>query len=119
MAETCNVCHERPARLRCIQCHKPVCDICAHKDANGAFCTRTCGARYAEFQRANRPVKPAGSPLLVKLVGLIVGLIALAVIVYLTGLHRMFLPKETADKIDKNVQQGVNAGKKAVDKATK
>ena len=52
MEAKCVVCHTRPAAFRCIQCHKPVCDECAFKDDNGAFCCRECAASYRAFKHA-------------------------------------------------------------------
>jgi len=52
MEAKCVVCHTRLAAFRCIQCHKPVCDECAFKDDNGAFCCRECAASYRSFKQA-------------------------------------------------------------------
>jgi len=81
MESICVVCHDRPAAFRCIQCHKPVCDDCAFKDDNGAFCSRECAANYRSFKRAQAASAPRrrGSLLKVLLVLLILAAIAAAV----------------------------------------
>jgi len=60
MESKCVVCHERPARHRCIQCHKPVCDECAFKTENGVFCGRECSGQYREFKKANVGSRKSG-----------------------------------------------------------
>ena len=52
MEQMCVVCHDNPSAFLCIQCHKPVCDDCAFKDENGAFCSRDCAANYRSFRQA-------------------------------------------------------------------
>jgi hypothetical protein len=52
MESKCVVCHDKAAKFRCIQCHKPVCDDCAFKTEHGVFCGRECNASYREFKQA-------------------------------------------------------------------
>ena len=81
MEHKCVVCHDNVATFRCVQCHKPVCDECAFKTENGAFCSRECAANYREFRRAEAKAPRARSGGLLKpLIGLIIiALIVLAI----------------------------------------
>lgn len=80
MERTCVVCHDRPAMFRCKQCHKPVCDDCAFKDENGAFCSRECSAGYRSFKQAEAraPTRRKGSPVRTLILLLVLLAIALA-----------------------------------------
>ena len=69
---------DRPATLRCHQCHKPLCDECQRKDGNGVFCSVTCSQKYQEFRAAYgdkaKPLKVKGG-VLKKLIGLIIAVL--------------------------------------------
>ena len=78
MEKTCVVCHVEPAVFRCIQCHKPVCDSCAFKSENGAFCSRQCANTYRAYKTAPEPVRAKGAGGIFKLIGAIVVLAVLA-----------------------------------------
>ena len=54
MEKQCVVCHLRESLFRCIQCHKPVCDECAFKTTEGAFCGRDCATSYRDYMTAKR-----------------------------------------------------------------
>lgn len=86
MEKQCVVCNDRKATLRCISCHKPICDDCAFKNTNGAFCSRDCSADYESFKKTKTPEKGKGGVLtgvLRKLVVLLILLVAAgAVYVY-------------------------------------
>ena len=85
MDRNCVVCHDKQASFRCIQCHKPVCNDCAIKTDDGAFCSRKCANDYREFRRAYaKEEKKKGG-----LLKLIVVLIILAALVY--GAHHFGL----------------------------
>ena len=85
MSGTCNVCHERGAEFRCIGCHKPVCDACAFKDANGAFCSRACAAKYRDFRESEARVESKGGGL-GKVILILIVLAAIAAAIAWMGL---------------------------------
>jgi len=90
MLSKCVVCHDRDAVYRCLECHKPVCDECAFKTDQGAFCSRRCSARYMDFKRAQRPAKPTrkrGHPIALLLV-----VVALAAITFAVAWRQGWLP---------------------------
>jgi hypothetical protein len=70
-AGQCVVCHEKEAAHRCIQCHKPVCEECAFKDDQGAFCGRDCSAAYRSYKRADQRAAQASQPHTVRIVLLV------------------------------------------------
>jgi hypothetical protein len=113
MAGMCVVCHEKEATLRCRQCGKAICSSCSHKDANGAFCSRGCGAQYREYlgSRDTRvKLKKGGMPLLVKLIGAVV---VLAIVVF--ALIKLgIIKREDVEKAGEAVK---GATEQAVDKA--
>jgi len=80
MAEKCVVCHDRPMKFRCMQCHKTVCEQCAFRIEEGAFCSRECSDAYSDRRHA----EPAGASRrgggLRSVVKLLIGLIVLAVL---------------------------------------
>lgn len=89
MESKCVVCHERPARHRCLQCHKPTCDTCAFKTENGVFCGRECSARYREYKQNARASKKSSGGLVRKLV---IAVVVLAV-AYFAAKHFGLLEK--------------------------
>ena len=98
----CVVCQDNPAAFRCIQCHKPVCDACAFKDENGAFCTRECAAKYRSFRQAQagtgRRKRSSG---LSTLIIVLVALAAAAAGAWKLGL----LPSSLTDRLPGGAQQ--------------
>ena len=42
----------RPADIRCVQCHKPLCGDCVIRDEGNPFCSRRCASRYRTFYRS-------------------------------------------------------------------
>jgi hypothetical protein len=89
MDRKCVVCHDREARFRCIQCHKPVCDECAFKTDQGAFCSRDCATAYRSFKESyDGPEAGRRSAVgsLLKLLLLLVVLAAAAAALYYLGL---------------------------------
>jgi len=82
MDRKCVVCHDRPATFRCIQCHKPVCDDCAFKTENGAFCGRECATNYREFMRAQASTAKRSGGLVKPLIGLIILAAIVAAVLY-------------------------------------
>ncbi|MBS3762139.1 MAG: hypothetical protein KGZ25_02425 [Planctomycetes bacterium] len=102
--EKCAVCHQRPAKHRCIQCHKPVCDECAFKNAYGVFCSRDCAATHQEFrenQAAEKARKQGLIKTLIKLIIIVVllGIIAVAVAVFCA--KQGFLGEEVQNSVIK------------------
>jgi len=81
MEAMCVVCHDQPAAFRCVQCHKPVCDECAFKDDNGAFCSRECAANYRSFKRAETASARRRSGGLLKTLIILLVLAAVALVV--------------------------------------
>ena len=84
MEQLCVVCHDQAAQFRCRQCHKPVCDDCAFKDENGAFCSRKCAANCRTWKEAEaRPaLRRVRSSLKGFVIVVILALIVAAVFVY-------------------------------------
>lgn len=78
MERSCGVCHDRPFRFRCIQCHRPVCDDCAFKTTHGAFCSRDCATKYGEFKRSQVGQAPRASRSALKVLVLLAILAAAA-----------------------------------------
>lgn len=78
MERKCVVCHDRPLRFRCLQCHKPVCDECSFKTEHGAFCSRECANAYRDFKRSQAPEARRPSRRVLKLVALLIALAAVA-----------------------------------------
>jgi len=74
----CVICHDRPASFRCLECHKPVCDECAFKAAEGAFCSRNCATRYRDFKMSQAPAARGRSGSLLKTLILLIALAAVA-----------------------------------------
>ncbi len=74
MEGKCVVCHDRPMKFRCIQCHKPVCDDCAFKTEHGAFCSRECSAAYRNYRQASgsAPSRRGAGGALKLLIGIII-----------------------------------------------
>jgi len=74
---------DRPATLRCHQCHKPLCDECTRKDGGGAFCSAECSQKQQEFKAAyggkDKVLKVKGGGLK-KLIGLVVAVLILLAI---------------------------------------
>ena len=94
MEAKCVVCHDKAAAFRCIQCHKPVCDECAHKDENGAFCSRECAGQYRSYaQVARKAAAKKGS--LGKVILLVILLAVAAFIAWKRGL----LPSSITDRL--------------------
>ena len=85
MERKCVVCHDKPARFRCIQCHKPVCEDCSFKTEHGAFCGRECAVMYRDFKKsfANAPRRSSG--IVGKLLVLILIVVAAAAVAYKMG----------------------------------
>ena len=112
MNKMCVVCHTREMTFRCIQCHKPVCDECAFKDANGAFCCRECSASYKaykEYPPAVEKARPRGNPIAAVLLVVIL-LAAAAYAAWKLGL----IPEETKKRIRqaaRNATEKIEAGK--------
>lgn len=106
MEKTCVVCHDRPASYRCVQCHKPVCDTCGFKDAQGAFCSRECSADYRAFQETETEEGGGGlGSLLVKVIILIVlAVVAVAAYLYLTGGEEKL--RETVGDVERRLEEG-------------
>lgn len=101
----CNVCHKGEAGNRCHQCGKPVCDTCAVTDENGAFCSRTCSARYREYKDTKRPEAPRSGPgFLAKLIGLVIILAIAAFVLFKLGVIKK-------GDVDKLKQKGAEATK--------
>ena len=71
----------RPADIRCVQCHKPLCGDCVVEDQGDPFCSRKCASRYRTFQRSYDAAEgklPVGTVLRrVAVVLLIAGIIVL------------------------------------------
>jgi len=98
----CVVCHDSPAAFHCIQCHRPVCDACAFKDENGAFCARECAAKYRSFRQAQaRTSRRKRSGGLLTAIIVLVALAAAAVGAWKLGL----LPSSLTDRLPGGVQQ--------------
>jgi len=87
MERKCGVCHDRPVRFRCIQCHKPVCDECAFKTEHGAFCGRDCAAAYRDFKRTQGSEAPRGRSrgMFITLIVLVILAAAVLVVAYKMG----------------------------------
>ena len=106
MEHTCVVCHNQPAAFRCKQCHKPMCDECAFKDDNGAFCSRECAANYRSFKQAP-PLEPRGKAgSLLKTVVILVLLAAVAVAVFAYGAKKGWFGPEAKEAVD-NTQRRI------------
>lgn len=50
--ETCLKHPDRPAVIRCPQCHKPLCAQCVISTTEGKFCSRVCSDKAAAFRTA-------------------------------------------------------------------
>ena len=105
MEQMCVVCHDRPAAFRCIQCHKPVCDDCAFKTENGAFCSRQCAGAYREFQQAQG--RKAGGKKSGGLLKTLVVLIVLAAIAVFALVQLGVFSKEDIDRARQTVTDTV------------
>ena len=103
MEQMCVVCHDRPAAFRCIRCHKPVCDVCAFKDENGAFCSRECSASYRSYRQAQARTAVAARRRggLLKLVIVLLIVAAAAYAAWKLGL----LPTSVTDRLPAGGQQ--------------
>ncbi|MFO7958497.1 MAG: hypothetical protein R6X33_15520 [Candidatus Brocadiia bacterium] len=86
MASNCVVCHDRPMAVRCIQCHKPVCDECAFKTEHGAFCSRECAASYRDYKQAQARKSSAGGGSLLKVLVVLIVIAAIAAAAWHFGL---------------------------------
>jgi len=97
----CVTCHERPADHRCIQCHKPICDDCAFKDAYGVFCSRECSARHQSFRQEQAGARAKGGPVkaLIKLIIVLALLAIVAGAVYVYGAKRGWFGEEEQDRV--------------------
>ena len=100
MEHTCVVCHDQPAAFRCKQCHKPVCDECAFKDENGAFCRRECAANYRSFKQAQARTRPAKAGSLLKTIVILVLLAAVAVAVFAYGAKKGWFGQEARERVN-------------------
>ncbi|MFP4028496.1 MAG: hypothetical protein ACLFWL_11955 [Candidatus Brocadiia bacterium] len=114
--EKCAVCHQRPAKHRCIQCHKPVCDECAFKNAYGVFCSRDCAATHQEFRENQAAEKARKQGLIKTLIRLIIivvllGIIAVAVAVF--SAKQGFWGEEVQNSV---IKKQTEIQKKAVEK---
>lgn len=121
MAGKCVQCHDREATLRCRQCGKNVCDTCAQKEANGAFCSRECSAKFREYldktENAPKPAK-GGAGLITKLVGAVIVIILIIVVLVKTGV----ISKKDVEKIRENpagaLKDATDAAKRAAQQGT-
>ena len=95
MEAKCVACHDRPAVIRCIQCHKPVCDECSFKDENGAFCSRRCAANYRSWRQAQASAASRKSGGLLKVIIVLLILAAVALAAWKLGL----LPSSVTDRL--------------------
>ncbi len=86
MASNCVVCHDRAMAVRCIQCHKPVCDECAFKIEHGAFCSRECAASYRDYVRAQAEKRGPRRSIVKPLIGLLLLIVIAAVVAWQLGL---------------------------------
>ncbi len=86
MESKCVVCHDKPARFRCIQCHKPVCDDCSFKTEHGAFCGRDCASQYREWRKSQPKATRGARGALRKLIILIIILAIAAFVAHQMGL---------------------------------
>ena len=100
MEHTCVVCHDQPAAFRCKQCHKPVCDECAFKDENGAFCRRECAANYRSFQQIQARTHPAKVGSLLKTIVILVLFAAVAVAVFAYGAKKGWFGQEARERVN-------------------
>jgi hypothetical protein len=99
--KTCVVCHQNEAAHRCIQCHKPVCDDCAFKDAYGVFCSRECSANNQAYrqEQAREAGKSGAFGGLVKAVLVILLLAVIAGAGYLYGAKKGWFGEEAKEKV--------------------
>lgn len=100
MERMCVVCHDQVAAFRCKQCHKPMCDECAFKDENGAFCSRECAANYRSFKqaKARTPARKAGSLLRTVIILILLAAVAAAALIY--AANRGWLGEGTKERVD-------------------
>ena len=100
MEHMCVVCHDEPAAFRCKQCHKPVCDECAFKDENGAFCRRECAANYRSFKQHKALTRPAKAGSLLKTIVILIVLAAAAVAVFAYGAKKGWFGPEARETFE-------------------
>lgn len=107
MASKCVVCNERDATLRCRQCHKWVCDSCAFKNEDGAFCERECATKYRDFQKAQPDEEEEERGLIARLVRKIVVLlivVVLAGILYAYGARKGWLGEREKARTERVIE---------------
>ena len=61
MSEAGKTCINHPDRTavnRCFSCHKPLCQECVVSTTEGAFCSRKCAEKTADFRAHHTSSKP-------------------------------------------------------------
>jgi uncharacterized membrane protein len=122
MASECVVCHKNDASLRCRQCHKWVCDSCAFKDDNGAFCGRECANKYRDFQKSQTSgTEKAGKSMissLIKKVFVLLLLLLLAAALYVFGANRGWFGEQEQSRVEsgtKILEEKIDKGSSKLD----
>lgn len=115
---TCVICNERQATLKCKQCGKEICNPCAHKDANGAFCGLSCSQQFAQYLdaqevRSGQAQGKKGGGLLGKVIIIVVIIVIGVAVLWKLG----FISKKDVDKLQDAKKQMLEKGKEAIDKA--
>lgn len=110
-AQLCVICNKNPVQNRCMQCHKAICNACAFKTENGAFCSRKCAATYKDFkEQRTAPARRPRSSLGHKFVVLVCLLIAAAVVAWFMD----WIPESTKDKVKDTATSITEKAKKGV-----
>ncbi len=105
MASECVVCHKNEATTRCRQCHKWVCDSCAFKDDNGAFCSRGCSTKYRDFQKSQASdAEQTGKGLMswmIRKIVVVLLLVLLAAALYVYGAQKGWFGEQEKSRVEK------------------
>jgi len=104
----CVVCHEKPGRFQCRQCHRLVCDECAFKVTDGAFCGRDCAAKFVAFKKHHAAAEAARGGSVMRAFKLLVSLVLLTIIagaVYVYGAKHGWFGEDTQGRVIEKQRQ--------------
>jgi hypothetical protein len=87
-----------------------VCDECAFKDENGAFCRRECAANYRSFKQAQARTRPAKAGSLLKAIVILILLAGAAVVVLAYGAKKGWFGEDAREQVENTEQRLVGEG---------
>jgi len=95
---------QRPADIRCIQCHKALCGDCVIRDEGDPFCSKKCASRYRAFVRSAESAKTSVVTTVQRIATVILVLLIIGALLFVAGavLHVPVL-KEMSDSIKRVV----------------